>query len=139
MPSVTHVLQTPAKSGVYRVVGAEAVEREARSAGAAIAKIRLAGKASFLRNIAAALDFPDWFGGNWDALEDCLTDLGWRPAAVHLLVLEDLAAMPREELGVLIDVLAAAAQFWADQGRGFFAVFIDPRGTLELPELGSAA
>src|ERR1041384_2279578 len=26
---------------------------------------------------AWALDFPDWFGGNWDALVDSLADLSW--------------------------------------------------------------
>jgi hypothetical protein len=25
----------------------------------------------------AALSFPDWFGGNWDAFADCLGDLSW--------------------------------------------------------------
>jgi len=45
--------------------------------------------------------------------------------------------MPRDELGVLLDVLAAAAEFWSDQQRGFFAVFVDPDGELELPELPS--
>jgi len=29
--------------------------------------------------IAQALDFPEWFGGNWDALQDSLRDLSWLP------------------------------------------------------------
>ncbi|QFU92831.1 Barstar (barnase inhibitor) [Amycolatopsis sp. YIM 10] len=36
--------------------------------------------------IAAALDFPDWFGRNLDALYDCLTDLSWLPAGEHVLI-----------------------------------------------------
>ncbi len=37
---------------------------------------------------ASVLSFPDWFGGNWDALLDCLRDVGGdeRPAAVTLVV-----------------------------------------------------
>ena len=27
--------------------------------------------------IASALQFPDYFGGNWNAVDDCLQDLGW--------------------------------------------------------------
>ena len=27
-----------------------------------------------------ALGFPDWYGHNWDALADCLTDLSWMAA-----------------------------------------------------------
>jgi len=43
--------------------------------------IDLAGvrdKAGFLTKIAGKLDFPDYFGGNWDAVEECLAD--WFPA-----------------------------------------------------------
>ncbi|MFC6090625.1 barstar family protein [Saccharothrix lopnurensis] len=38
--------------------------------------------------IAEALDFPDWFGHNLDALYDSLTDLSWLPAGEHVLVWE---------------------------------------------------
>lgn len=34
----------------------------------------VADKTSFLTATAAALDFPDYFGHNWDAFYDCLTD-----------------------------------------------------------------
>ena len=37
-------------------------------------------KATLLARFAAALQFPDWFGHNWDALADCITDLSWLPA-----------------------------------------------------------
>ena len=28
------------------------------------------------QTLAAGLRFPDWYGGNLDALHDCLTDVG---------------------------------------------------------------
>lgn len=39
--------------------------------------------------IAAALDFPDWYRGNWDGLLDCLSDLSWRPARGYLIIWPD--------------------------------------------------
>ncbi|MFK0216378.1 barstar family protein [Streptomyces sp. NPDC090298] len=40
-------------------------------------------KAALMDRCADALALPDWFGRNWDALADCLTDL---PEAVTLVV-----------------------------------------------------
>jgi hypothetical protein len=33
-------------------------------------------KQALMTALAAGLDFPDYFGANWDALADCLTDFG---------------------------------------------------------------
>jgi hypothetical protein len=85
--------------------------------------------------IARALEFPAWFGGNWDALEDCLGDLSWREAP-HRLVLRNF--QPGDELGILIDVLSSAAQFWEEQGGSFLAIFVDPQRLLPLPLFVSA-
>jgi hypothetical protein len=82
--------------------------------------------------IARALGFPGWFGGNWDALEDCLGDLSWR-APPHRLVLKNFRR--GDELGILIDVLSSTAQFWEAQGESFVAVFVDPKRELDLPPL----
>jgi Tol biopolymer transport system component len=83
--------------------------------------------------VARALNFPDWFGANWDALEDCLSDLSWREGDGQVLLF--LQAPTGEALGTLIDVLSSAAQYWAGRRRPFFAVFIDPQRKLALPDL----
>jgi hypothetical protein len=88
-----------------------------------------------LKKLAEALGFPEWFGGNWDALEDCLSDLSWRDAPGWVLIFRDFDALPPDELGVLLEVLSSAAQFWAERGKLFFAVFVDPQRSLALPDL----
>jgi len=126
-------LQDASRSGVYRSARADEIADAIRGGELSLVKINYAEKQVLLKNVAAALDFPDWFGENWDALEDCLADLSWRDAAGHVLVFEH--ATPGDELGVLIDILRSSAQFWAGRGRSFFAVFIDPARKLALPDL----
>jgi hypothetical protein len=43
-------------------------------------------KASLMDRCVRDLELPDWFGRNWDALADSLTDLPARPEAEGLLV-----------------------------------------------------
>jgi hypothetical protein len=124
-------LQDPVRSGVYRV-RRDAEVRDATRGGELEVVAVPVGKEP-IRAIAAALGFPDWFGGNWDALEDSLQDLSWRKAAGRVLLLE--GAVPGDDLGILVDVLRSSAEYWSGRGRPFFAVFVDPGGALALPEL----
>ncbi|MGD6746744.1 barstar family protein [Streptomyces sp. BH106] len=41
----------------------------------------IADKTGFMDRCAAALELPGWFGRNWDALADCLSDPGVWPAS----------------------------------------------------------
>ena len=121
-------LMDPARSGVYRVTRADEVLDALQGSGLAIARVDL--RQPVFDAFSRALAFPDWFGRNWDALEDCLTDLSWREAPGYVLLLEGA-----EDSGTLADVLGSAAQFWAGQGRPFFAVFLDPQRRLKLKDL----
>jgi hypothetical protein len=117
------------ESGVYRVDRAEELEMS----GSLVLRIAYGDKPVLMKNIGAALQFPDWCGANWDALEDCLSDLSWLPASGYVLVFED--AKPGDDLGVLVDVLRSATEWWAGRGKPFLAVFVDPARRLHLPEL----
>lgn len=136
MSKLLQRLRDPSRSGVYRTRSAGPVLDATRGSDLDVASVSLRGerdKDAVLRALAQALAFPSWFGGSWDALEDCLVDLSWRRAAGHVLVFEGFAV--GDELGILVDVLAGSAEFWAARGTPFFAVFVDPERALPLAEL----
>jgi RNAse (barnase) inhibitor barstar len=138
MAKLLQRLQDPARSGVYRASRADPIADALRGSKLSFAAVSLGNvkeKTELMRTIAAALGFPDWFGQNWDALEDCLIDLSWRQAHGHVLVFEAFQFLPSDELGVLIEVLVSAAEYWAGQGTPFFAVFVDPERVLVLADL----
>jgi hypothetical protein len=66
---------------------------------------------------AAALQFPSYFGENWAAFDECVSDMDWLPLAggTVLLVLdaEQTLADDAEDLPTLVRVLASASQAYA--------------------------
>ncbi|MBI5331821.1 MAG: barstar family protein [Betaproteobacteria bacterium] len=76
----------------------------------------LADKQALLAAIGEALSFPDYYGANWDALEECLTDLSWRagPLVLHLAHAE---ALPEKVRETLEEVFLVAAKYWRERGR----------------------
>lgn len=137
MSKLAERLRDASRSGVYRASRLDAVEDAVRGTGLHYARIELRGradKAAVLEALSSALAFPDWFGGNWDALEDCLADLSWHAADGHVIALAGIG-VPGDDLGILIDILASSAAFWAEQRRPFFAVLEDPGHALALPDL----
>lgn len=100
----------------------EAVEREARASGHWIARVdgrAAADKAALLALIAAALRFPDYFGGNLDALDECLRDLDdFLPAPGYLVVIEhaDAARLGcRADFEDVVAALEEAGRHWRAQ------------------------
>jgi hypothetical protein len=125
-------LRDAKRAGVYRASSARPIEEATRASGLDVVAID-APQGELFPSIARALEFPSWFGANWDALEDCLGDLSWRPGEGHVLLFQRPPA--GEALNRLIDVLRSSARYWASRGKPFFAVFIDPQRKLELPDL----
>ena len=139
MSKLLQRLSDASKSGVYRTSRSDEILDATRGSTLCVARIELAGaadKEALIGRIAKALAFPEWFGGNWDALEDCLSDLSWLTAGGYVLLIEGAADAPLVERGTLVDILESAATSWVERGRPFFAVFLD--GARTLPELYNA-
>ncbi len=86
------------------------------------------GKEGFLNGAAAALEFPDYFGHNWDAFEECLTDMSWRPAPGYAILLEHFETFRKEapaDFETLLHILHDAASFWKEQTKSFFVILRD--------------
>jgi hypothetical protein len=78
----------------------------------------IATKAAFLAAAAASLNFPDYFGENWDAFYDCLTDLDKGGAKGYVLLYtqpENFAEANPADWLILVELLQDAIQFWAEQ------------------------
>ncbi|WP_067486549.1 barstar family protein [Actinomadura hibisca] len=98
-------------------------------------------KEGFLRLCARVFDFPEYYGENWDALEDCLTDLSWAPARRgHLVVFrgwDGLAEADQASFRTALDVFAEAVESWRDTGTPM-AVLLPTAGVevAGIPRLG---
>lgn len=95
--------------------------RKAGWHGAVLELSQVSGKSSFLDRCARDLELPDWFGGNWDALADCLTDLSWWGEPRGCLLIpsgwEDLERTAPDTARIATDVLRDAAVSWRTRSR----------------------
>jgi hypothetical protein len=92
----------------------------------AVAGNRCKTKAGLLAEFARALSFPDYFGHNWDALEECLADLDWLPARGYVVVVTDadqVLTKPDDvdDYETFIEILAEAGEAWSTKRSGSVA------------------
>lgn len=69
-------------------------------------------------------DFPDYFGRNWDALLDCLSDFSWANQYRILIIHNDLPLIDHEkDLRIYLEILKTAVDTWNEVREG---PFIEP-------------
>jgi RNAse (barnase) inhibitor barstar len=96
---------------------------------------RMAEPHLLMQEFARELEFPDYFGHNWDALEDCLTDLSWLDENLTHFVLW-IDKWERCASPILLEVLEQAVTLWADAATPLYVLLSgDSRGLKSLPEL----
>jgi hypothetical protein len=86
-------------------------------------------RAGFFQEVAQALRFPEYFGHNWDAVYDCLTDLNWLPAAGYVLVVDGFDHLATKEPGqwdIGLNVLRESCAFWRPLSRSMYALLYGP-------------
>lgn len=67
--------------------------------------------------VAAALQFPWYYGENWPAFDECINDLDWLPADSYILIITEaeelLSKEDDEQFSVFIKILQQAAVEWS--------------------------
>lgn len=90
-----------------------------------------------LREFGTAFGFPIWYGINFDALHDCLTDPDWQLNKGLVLLISGLETLRRNDLeafATLIDVLRSAAAARSATGHPLWILLTSPaRGVASLP------
>ena len=67
---------------------------------------------------AAAAQFPDYFGRNWPAFDECLADLEWLPASTYIVILRNpqrLLEQEPAELATFWRIIGKVAAEWAEE------------------------
>lgn len=126
MKELSRILKAPLESGVYVLAqpsDAGDVQRIASESGFAFFHVRghdVCTKDQFLNETAKAFKFPAYFGHNWDALEDCLTDMSWVEADGFLMLFDtfnSFAEHSPDDFATALDILSASCQFWSEHGK----------------------
>ncbi|MES2975766.1 MAG: barstar family protein [Pseudomonadota bacterium] len=74
----------------------------------------LQSKRELLETLATAGQFPDYFGCNWDALLDCLSDFGWIEERRIVIRHADLPSRHSlEDCRTYLQILGESVRYWA--------------------------
>jgi RNAse (barnase) inhibitor barstar len=74
-------------------------------------------KSAFMEAFAKGMNFPSYFGNNWDAFEECLTDLDWCLSSKYIIIydhLNNFAQAEPQQWEVARDIFQSAVDYWAD-------------------------
>jgi len=138
------LLIDPGEAGVFvRPADAAGLDAAAERAGLTRWTVDLAGvrtKEALLATLAERLEFPEWFGANWDALNDVLAERAWEESKGVVLALEhcgELAHADPEAFETALEVLDSVAESCYDEDIPFW-VFVDgvDAEAFDLPVLG---
>ncbi len=131
MSKLQRALKRQMAAGIYRLDSNASVEflrGEAENAGWQIYFLNgktIRDKKTFLEHIARAMKFPAYFGQNWDALQDCLTDLQGIQVKGYILLFEHPERFFKTspaDWHVAMDVLNSAVEFWKQQQIPFYVL-----------------
>jgi len=126
-----HILKDFQTSGVFRLEGeisAEELSKIAEGEGIAFFLVdgrKINNKEQFLRSSAHEMNFPDYFGSNWDAFEDCLTDMSWHESNGFMILYDNFGGFARDspdEFAIMLGILRDTVDFWRSQEKPFFVV-----------------
>lgn len=96
----------------------KAVEQIAALPGTKVFRLdgkKINSKETFLNQAVEAMQFPSYFGYNWDAFDECITDLTWCPAQRYVILYDHadiFAQADTIQYQIALDILNSAKEYW---------------------------
>lgn len=84
---------------------------------------------------AKLLGFPDYFGENWDAFDECLRDLSWIHSSEIVIVHSDIPGLSSDDLNVYLRVLLDAMRHHSEAKRLLLVVAFSEQSRSSLEPL----
>ena len=72
-------------------------------------------KKALFNTFSSKLQFPDYFGDNWDAFNDCFNDLEWLDSNQYVLFFknfEETLTQDIDELEIFLEIIEEAIKDW---------------------------
>jgi len=138
------------KAGVWFLPGngdARAVQSAAKKARYTYVHIdgsKIERKEQLLNALATALRLPASFGHNWDALEECLTDMEWEDASGYVIYYEHIEALQDahpDQFDTLVEILRDAVASWKEDDTAMIVLLAGgkpPKGVKRLKKEAEA-
>jgi Barstar (barnase inhibitor) len=78
---------------------------------------RIVDSTSLFQEFATVMQFPEYFGHNWDALKDCLTELDGHEVDRYIITIDKLdrfIANDPSQWSEFLDVCKSVVEYWQD-------------------------
>jgi RNAse (barnase) inhibitor barstar len=124
-------------------VDPKSMQSAAKTAGYAFFHLEgrhIARKEQLLKHVAMTLDFPADFGHNWDALEECLTDLEWVDGEGYVIYydhIDPLLSEHPDQFETLVEILRDAVASWKEDGTAMIVLLSGSKPPKGVPKLGT--
>ncbi|MDG4594912.1 MAG: barstar family protein [Candidatus Contendobacter sp.] len=85
-------------------------------------------KMTFLKEFSDKLKFPGYFGFNWDAFDECITDLSWHDLDKGFLIIyknpHNFRTKKPDEWKIANDILFDAMHYWDNEKTPMILIFL---------------
>lgn len=72
----------------------------------------VATKRDLFTKLSGILQFPSYFGKNWDALDELYRDFSWIKDEEIVIVHKNLSKLPLDDLRIYMSIIVNSLDFW---------------------------
>lgn len=72
--------------------------------------------------LSKVLNFPEYFGFNWNAVNECLQDFHWIREKGIVLIHKEIPILEKSSLSIYLEILFNSVQRWLDNEEHYFII-----------------